>query len=159
MLEYKREVERAKAEGRERPRIPEYVGECVYKIANGLASRGQFFNYTYKSEMVGDGIENVIRAIANDNYDPEKWSNPFAYFTQIIFYAFLRRIEREKKQSYIRHKSLQNFYIHGLTSQHPMDDNNYNLTFDIDDEGFDDLVELFEGQATKVIDDFEKKKK
>jgi len=88
--------------GLEKPPVTEYLGECFLKIATGLAQRPNFINYTYKDEMICDGIENCIQYC--HNFDPEKSKNPFSYFTQIIYYAFLRRIEREKRQSYIKHK-------------------------------------------------------
>lgn len=90
-----------------KPRIPDYAGECIYKIATHLAKKPNFKMYTYIDDMIGDGIENCILYI--DKFDPEKSSNPFSYFTQIIFYAFLRRIAAEKKQSYIKYKSLEMF--------------------------------------------------
>ena len=66
----------------------------VFKIANGLSYRPNFINYTYRQEMISDGIENCLQYI--HNFDPEKSKNPFAYFTQIIYYAFIRRIQKEK---------------------------------------------------------------
>ena len=88
-----------------RPRIPEYIGECLLKISSRLSTKPNFINYTYRDEMISDGIENCVNYIGN--FNPEKSQNPFAYFTQIIYYAFLRRIQREKKQLYIKHKSLE----------------------------------------------------
>jgi hypothetical protein len=93
----------------EPPRIPDYVGECFMKIAERLASRPNFSGYSFRAEMVGDGIENCI--IGYHSFDPDRFSNPFAYFTQIVWFAFLRRIEKEKKQSYIKHMSLVNMSI------------------------------------------------
>ena len=87
------------------PPIPDYIGECFIKIANGLATKSNFINYSYKDEMISDGIENCISYCKN--FNPEKSKNPFSYFTQIIYYAFLRRIEKEKKQAYIKHKLTQ----------------------------------------------------
>lgn len=81
-------------------RIPEYVGECILKIANNLSYKGNFINYTYREDMVLDGIENSILYI--NSFDPDRYTNPFAYFTVIIYRAFLRRIMKEKKQSYIK---------------------------------------------------------
>jgi len=75
-----------------RPKIPEYIGECIFKIATGLAVKPNFSSYTYKDEMISDGIEVCIRYI--HNFDPDKSTNPFAYFTQIIYYAFLQRIQK-----------------------------------------------------------------
>lgn len=96
-------------EGDQRPKIPEYIGECIFKIAVKLATKPNFASYTYKDEMISDGIEVCIRYI--HNFDPEKSSNPFAYFTQIIYYAFLQRIQKEKKQAYIKAKSFENSAI------------------------------------------------
>ena len=88
------------------PKVSDYMGECFYKIATHLSYRPNFINYTYREEMVGDGIENCIRYAKN--FNPEKSKNPFAYFTQIIYYAFLRRIANEKKQTTIKEKIVKN---------------------------------------------------
>jgi hypothetical protein len=95
--------------GEQRPKIPEYIGECIFKIASRLSTKPNFASYTYRDEMISDGIEVCIRYI--HNFDPEKSSNPFAYFTQIIYYAFLQRIQKEKKQQYIKAKSFENSAI------------------------------------------------
>lgn len=89
-----------------RPPITDYIGECFLKIAEHLSYRPNFINYPYREEMVGDGIENCL--MYAHNFNPEKSKNPFSYFTQIIYYAFLRRIEKEKKQNYIKYKLLEN---------------------------------------------------
>lgn len=89
--------------------IPNYIGECFMKIAEGLSHKPNFINYTYRDEMIGDGIENCLMYF--DNFNPEKSKNPFAYFTQIIWYAFLRRIDKEKKQTYIKYKATEQFGI------------------------------------------------
>jgi len=91
------------------PRIPEKIGEAFLLIVTRLSSRGNFSGYTYKEEMVGDAIENCI--VAAHNFDPSKSQNPFAYFTQIAWYAFLRRIEKEKKQTYVKYKAYENAVI------------------------------------------------
>lgn len=96
ITEYRERVQAAKAAGEEKPRVTEYLGECMVKIANHLAYKSNFVNYTFRDEMILDGIENCITYI--DNFDPEKSKNPFAYFTQITYYAFIRRIQKEKKQ-------------------------------------------------------------
>ena len=102
-------VKEAEESGATRPRVPEYIGECLLKISTRLSTKPNFINYTYRDEMISDGIENCINYIGN--FNPEKSDNPFAYFTQIIYYAFLRRIQREKKQLYIKHKSLERSLI------------------------------------------------
>ena len=105
MVEYKADVASAEAAGEPKPRVPNYIGECFLKIANHLSYRPNFINYTYKEEMISDGIENCLQYI--NNFNPEKSSNPFAYFTQIIYFAFIRRITKEKKQSKIKDKLLK----------------------------------------------------
>ena len=90
--------------GQPKPRIPNYIGECFLKIATHLSFKPNFVNYMFKDDMVCDGIENCVQYI--NNFDPAKSSNPFAYFTQIIHYAFLRRIQKEKKQLEIKNKIL-----------------------------------------------------
>ena len=82
--------------------ISNYIGKCFLDIAKGLSNRPNFINYTFKDDMIFDGVENCIRYC--HNFNPKKSKNPFSYFTQIIYYAFLRRIEKEKKQSYIKYK-------------------------------------------------------
>ena len=106
MKEWKQSCEEAEEAGEERPQVTNYIGECFLKIANGLSYRPNFINYTYRSEMVSDGIENCLQYI--HNFDPDKSKNPFAYFTQIIYYAFLRRIQKEKKQTHIKNKIIEN---------------------------------------------------
>jgi hypothetical protein len=88
-----------------KPPIPEYIGECILKIATHLSFKPNFVNYMFKDDMISDGIENSIQYL--HNFDPEKSQNPFAYFTQIIHYAFIRRIGKEKKQLEIKNKILE----------------------------------------------------
>jgi len=109
LIEYKKKVKEAEDQGDSLPRIPEYIGECIFLIANRLATKPNFSGYTYKDDMISDGIENCIQYI--HNFNPDKSENPFAYFTQIIWYAFLRRIQKEKKQMYIKFKSSQNMML------------------------------------------------
>jgi hypothetical protein len=106
------EYRNAYLEGKEnnevqKPIIPDYAGECFLKIAERLSHRPNFINYAFREEMVSDGIENCVMYASN--FNPEKSSNPFAYFTQITYYAFLRRIEKEKKQLYIKYKQMDEF--------------------------------------------------
>lgn len=109
MIHFINECRQCENDGDRRPKIPEYIGECIFKIATKLATKPNFASYTYKDEMISDGIEVCIRYI--HNFDPEKSNNPFAYFTQIIYYAFLQRIQKEKKQAYIKAKSFENSAI------------------------------------------------
>ena len=88
-----------------KPTIPNYLGECFLKIANHLSYKPNFVNYMFREDMISDGIENCVQYI--HNFDPEKSRNPFAYFTQVIHYAFLRRIQKEKKQLDIKTKIIE----------------------------------------------------
>lgn len=148
MCEYREQCLNAKDTGEETPSLPEYVGSCILLMAERLSCRPNFINYTFREEMIGDGIENCIMYASN--FDPEKSKNPFAYFTQILYYAFLRRIEKEKTQLYFKYKM--------------MNENN----------GIDDFVEndsstdiVFQGSPLTIdrrmniyefIDNFEQKK-
>jgi hypothetical protein len=105
IIEYRKRVEESVQKGLEPPRLPEYIGECIWKIANKLSNKPCFINYSYKDEMISDGIENCIMYFKD--FDPNKTQNPFAYFTQIIYYAFLRRISKEEKNRYIIYKNFQ----------------------------------------------------
>ena len=96
MADYREEHLRAKDNDTELPIIPDYAGECFLKIAERLSHRPNFINYAFREEMVSDGIENCVMYASN--FNPEKSTNPFAYFTQIIYYAFIRRIQKEKKE-------------------------------------------------------------
>ena len=102
MIEYKEKCEKAKKRKRKNPPVTNYIGECFLKIANHLSYRPNFINYTFRDDMISDGIENCLQYL--DNFNPKKSNNPFAYFTQIIYYAFVRRIQKEKKQVTIKHK-------------------------------------------------------
>ena len=88
-----------------KPPIPNYLGDCFLKIATHLSYKPNFVNYMFRDDMISDGIENCVQYI--HNFDPEKSKNPFAYFTQIIHYAFLRRIQKEKKQLEIKTKIIE----------------------------------------------------
>lgn len=105
LITYKRKVAIAKEKGLPKPRVNNYIGGCFLKIATHLSYRPNFINYMYKDDMICDGVENCIQYI--DNFDPEKSNNPFAYFTQIVYYAFLRRIQKEKRQMDIKEKILE----------------------------------------------------
>lgn len=105
MTEWKQEVIQAEGEDGPRPPISEYIGECFVKIAEHLSRKPNFINYPFRDEMIADGIENCL--MYAHNFNPEKSKNPFSYFTQMIYYAFLRRIEKEKKQNYVKYKLME----------------------------------------------------
>ena len=107
-------------------RVPEYIGKCILEISTRFASRPNFYGYSYKEELVSDGIENCLQYLTN--FDPAKSSNPFAYYTQICYFAFIRRIQREKKQSYIKHRLIQDMPME-VYSQHELDDSELSQSF------------------------------
>ena len=123
MTEYRELRIKAEEEGKPRPQVTNYIGECYLKIANHLSYRPNFINYTYRDDMISDGIENCLQYM--DNFDPEKSKNPFAYFTQIIYYAFIRRIQKEKKQYQIKQKMISNFGAEQMMDQLEGDDTVY----------------------------------
>jgi len=105
LIVYRSKVAHAKENDLPKPRITNYLGECFLKIATHLSYKPNFVNYMFRDDMISDGIENCVQYI--HNFDPEKSKNPFAYFTQIIHYAFLRRIQKEKKQLDIKTKIIE----------------------------------------------------
>ena len=105
LIDYRQRVTIAEQRGDPKPQIPNYIGDCFLKIATHLSFKPNFVNYIFKDDMISDGIENCVQYI--HNFDPKKSTNPFAYFTQIIHYAFLRRIQREKRQLDIKNKILE----------------------------------------------------
>jgi len=89
------------------PVVPDYIAQCFLRIAEGLSHKSNFVRYTYREEMVMDAVENCLKAIENYNLEAATRSgkpNAFSYFTQISWYAFLRRIAKEKKQQDIKAK-------------------------------------------------------
>lgn len=110
LVDYAALVNKAKAEDQPIPIVPNYIAECFLKIAEGLSHKVNFIRYTYREEMVMDAVENCLRAITNYNPNAETRTgtqNAFSYFTQICFFAFLRRIEKEKKQQDIKFKFIE----------------------------------------------------
>ena len=105
LIVYREKVAIAEEKDLPKPRITNYLGECFLKIATHLSYKPNFVNYMFRDDMISDGIENCVQYI--HNFDPEKSRNPFAYFTQIIHYAFLRRIQKEKKQLDIKNKIIE----------------------------------------------------
>ena len=95
LVKYRAEVDRAFSEDKPRPRIPNYIGECFLKIATHLSYKPNFVNYTSKDSMISDGYTDCVKYVLNFNC--EVYKNPFAYFTQICYYAFVRRIKQEKR--------------------------------------------------------------
>ena len=109
LIEYQKDCKEAKSKKLPEPSIPNYIGECFFKIAEHLSRKPNFISYSFRDEMIADGIENCLMYFRN--FDPAKSNNPFAYFTQIIYYAFLRRIMKEKKQLYVKYKATEQIGI------------------------------------------------
>ena len=160
MTVFRAAVLESQEKGTERPRVPNYIGDCLFKIATHLARKPNFSNYTFKEDMVSDGVENCLLYI--DNFDPAKSQNPFAYFTQIIYYAFLRRIQKEKKHLYIKYKSMQNEVINSLIENNGeelvMTQLNGALHDSYSEEFIRDFIEAFEVTKTTKKENAAKKK-
>lgn len=120
---YRSSVQEAEEIGEEKPRVPEYIGDCLLKIATHLSYKSNFINYTYREDMILDGVENCLQYI--DNFDPSKSSNPFAYFTQIIYYAFIRKIQKEKKQTQVKNKLIMETSFDEFVLQAQDEDHEY----------------------------------
>ena len=123
MVIHREKVHNAKENNKTKPDVTNYIGECFLKIANHLSYRPNFINYTYRDDMISDGIENCLQYM--NNFNPEKSTNPFAYFTQIIYYAFIRRIQKEKKQTLVKQKLIQNAGVENIMDQLEGDDSQY----------------------------------
>lgn len=138
LIHYKQNLADCAAKGLDKPPIPEYIGQCVLLIATNLANHKSFNGYSpdWKEEMIGDSLENVFQYL--HNFDQEKTKNPFAYFTQIMWWAFVRRIQKEKKQRYIKAKNLQRLTMIDTINGIQINDSSVNL------ESINDTIEQFE---------------
>jgi hypothetical protein len=116
MVEWKTKVNECKEMDEPIPPVTPYIGQCFMEIAENLAKKPNFMNYQFKDDMIGDGVENCLMYCSN--FDPTKSNNPFSYFTQIIYYAFLRRIQKEKKQNLIKYKYLKSLDTKGDLSEY-----------------------------------------
>ena len=123
MIEYRDKCKKAEEKNRKKPDVTNYIGDCFLQIANHLSYRPNFINYTYRDDMISDGIENCLQYM--NNFDPDKSDNPFAYFTQIIYYAFIRRIQKEKKQMQVKAKIIATAGVENMMDQLEGDDAQY----------------------------------
>ena len=154
MITYREQVKKAEEKKKDRPIVPTYVGECIMKIATHLARKPNFVNYTFKEEMISDGIENCLQYI--DNFNPDKSNNPFAYFTQIIYFAFLRRIQKEKKNLFVKFKLSEHTNLFETTVEKQEHDHGGN------DGRYKDEIKVSEWTQeymNRFIDDFEQNKR
>ena len=119
VVEYVKTVNEAKEKGKPQPKVTDYIATCFIKIAEGLSHRPNFVRYTYREEMVMDGVENCLRAIMNYKIETAtRTGNPnaFSYFTQIVYFAFIRRIAKEKKQQDIKRRFIEKMGIEDFTA-------------------------------------------
>jgi len=151
MVEYTKNVNKAKRKKEPKPPVTDYIGSCFLKIANHLSYRPNFINYTFRDDMISDGIENCLQYL--DNFNPKKSNNPFAYFTQIIYYAFIRRIQKEKKQVTIKNRLITESNYDDMTLQ-PGEDREFKNQFT---EFLKKNMSVDDQQ--KIADDLAKRKK
>lgn len=158
-LEYKESCIKATAEGLPKPRISNYIGECLLKIATKVSYSRSFINYKFREDMIGDAVENCL--LYFDNFDPFKYKNPFSYFTQIVYYAFLRRIEKEKKRLYGKYKLQQSKRVGHSEMVDIGDHDNHNeflMHVEEDNDFMRDFVEKYEAKEAKKKAEREAKK-
>ena len=125
VVDYVSQVQEAKKKQEKLPIVPDYIAQCFLRIAEGLSHKSNFIRYTYREEMVMDAVENCLKAIENYNLEAATRTgkpNAFAYFTQITWYAFLRRIAKEKKQQDIKIKYLTKSGIENFVDNELGDD-------------------------------------
>jgi len=156
MVERRELIAKAEKDGKPKPQVTNYIGECILKIATHLSYKPNFINYSYREEMISDGIENCLQYL--DNFNPDKSNNPFAYFTQIIYYAFLRRIAKEKKQTYIKGKMIldmpfETFEMHGADGEDVQDYHNVYAEYLQANHQLDDSFEKKKERQPKKRDD------
>jgi hypothetical protein len=154
MVEFRDSVLAAEEAGSARPQVPMYVAECIMKIATHLSYKPNFVNYSFREEMICDGIENCLQYI--DNFNPEKSNNPFAYFTQIVYYAFLRRIQKEKKYLYTKYKATENANMFAGTSD--VQEHDQGVDFN-DDIKYNDWSEEYMAQFIENFEECKRRKK
>lgn len=139
---YKKQCKEAADAGLEKPRVSEYIGKCIYLIAENLSHKPRFMNYSFRDEMISDAIENCFMYF--DNFDSDKYSNPFAYFTQIIYYAFHRRISKEEKNRYIIYKKFQESVLHTSDASLMVDGDGEHLISTTIYDNINDFIGKFE---------------
>lgn len=141
-VDHIKDCKEAEEKGLPEPKLPDYIGECFLQISERLSLKWKFINYTFRDEMIGDGIENCVKYWRN--FNPDKYYSPFSYFTKIIYWAFVRRIKKEKNELYIRYREIRNL---GILDEHDLlsDDGNMRQF-----EVYDNIIDF--------IDEFEKSK-
>lgn len=147
IVEYKNACDVARDRGKQIPVIPDYIGECIFHMSTRIARRPNFSGYSFKEDMIMDGVENCLKYI--EKFNPEKSSNPFAYFSQVIWFAFLQRIAKEKKFLYTKLKSSQAMLMMGETHSGGSE---LNLNLNIDADYIDTFIQDFEDKMQRDKD-------
>jgi len=141
LVEYK-----AKLKEDPNARVSNYIGICIRQINTRLATKPNFSGYSFKDEMISDGLENCIAAV--NGFNAEKSVNAFAYFTQIAWNAFIRRIQKEQKEVYIKHKNMQNMFI--LQSVHTSSFDDFDMGQQNNNEISNEIIKSYENKLTKT---------
>ncbi len=147
IVEYKKQVVIAKEQGADKPRVSEYIGKCIYLIAENLSHKPRFMNYSFRDELVSDAIENCF--LYFDNFNPDISKNPFAYFTQIIYYAFHRRISKEEKNRYIIYKKFQESVLDTSDAALMIDSDDNHLISSTMYDNLNEFIRKFEGREAE----------
>jgi len=164
VVDYVTTVQEAKKSNQQRPIVPDYIASCFLRIAEGLSHKSNFIRYTYREEMVMDAVENCLKAIENYNLEAASRTgkpNAFAYFTQITWYAFLRRIAKEKKQQEIKLKYLTKSDIGAFIDNELGDDMSQQVVGAFVDTLRDriDKVKSFDGEVKEFAKEERKRKR
>jgi hypothetical protein len=157
LIQYKALCEKAEKKNQEKPQVPEYIAVCFMDIAKHLATKPQFRNYGFIDDMIYDGVENCIRYVST--FNPDTSNNPFAYFTKAIWYAFLRRIEKEKKWLYTKYKAINNSEVFSLLHE-KSEQTDIDITHDIgySESARDNMNQFIFDYETKQESNKKKKK-
>jgi hypothetical protein len=147
IVEYKKKIAEAKEQGLDKPRVSEYIGKCIYLIAENLSHKPRFMNYSFRDELVSDAIENCF--LYFDNFNPTISQNPFAYFTQIIYYAFHRRISKEEKNRYIIYKKFQESVLDTSDAALMIDSDDNHLISSTMYDNLNEFIKKFEGREAE----------
>lgn len=158
LVKWKKATRRAKRLKEEDPQLPDYVAESMLKMATRLSQKAGFVNYTFREDMIGDALESCLRYI--HNFNPERSKNAFAYITQIIHNAFIRRIQKEQKQLYVKMKIVDASDFMGSYDRQDHDHREYNNTYvTYLQENMGDVISKFENwKETKKAKNAAKKK-
>ena len=140
ICEHLDKVKEAKAKNEPLPQVSDYIGICIMKIANKLANRPNFANYPFREEMIADAVENCLMYL--NNFDPEKSKNPFAYYTQISWYAFVRRIDKEQAYLYTKYSNIKKMLLHDIHEEDKIHITKYGS--DYSDELMNEFMDKFE---------------